>query len=680
MVVDDRRQHTSQEPLVDSRDGLLMASATHRMASHSDDELPAVSPTYRGGDAKGVVTVQSVPRPKNGVVCRVTLLDGNECQVEIEKTAKGQDLLDRICQQLCLLEKDYFSCTFRDTGDVKFWLNPEKRINKQLKGRPWIFAFEVKFYPTEPAMLQEDLTRYLLCLQLRADILSGKLPCSFVTHSLLGSYTIQSDFGDYDVDEHGHGIEYIRRVRIAPNQTDELLDKVAELHRMHRGQSPAEAELNFLENAKKLAMYGVHLHDAKDKEGVEIMIGVCAAGLLVYRDKLRINRFAWPKILKIAYKRNNFYIKVRPGEFNQPHCTTAYKLSNLKMAKRLWKIAVEHHAFFRLREPEPPQRNAFPFMGSKFRYSGRTQYQTRNAASTLGRQVPTIDRVSRRQFPNSRSGTLDRDRDGYGSRSGTLDRGTMRTSSEPLLSNSPLLPSSPTYSTERTELFQTDEVRTATLDLKGRKPRLHQAPHTPVPFADVEDDNSLSPAAPYRPNREAQVTLLSNPVGVSSMTPTGSRAGSSMGYSMSPYGTVDHSQPAYSPYGRPHGHEGPYSKVVRDDDELPPYQDDLLAEQGYDGVPPCEGQWGPYIVSMTPEGRVWTRTYTSPDGTVITEYKSEKDGVVETRIEKRVVLTGNVADFDHDKALADAIRRVTDMNPDLSVEKIEIQATTERRE
>lgn len=166
------------------------------------------------------------------------------------------------------------------------------------------------------------------------------------------------------------------------------------------------------------------------------------------------------------------------------------------------------------------------------------------------------------------------------------------------------------------------------------------------------------------------------------MTPTGSRTGSSTGYSMSPYGTADRVQPAYSTYNRPRldGHEGPYSRVGRDDEELPPYQDDHLTEHGYDGVPTCEGQWGPYIVTMTPQGRVWTRTYTSPDGTVITEHKSEKDGAIETRIEKRVVVTGNVADFDHDKALADAIRRVTDMNPDLSVEKIEIQATTERRD
>ena len=63
------------------------------------------------------------------------------------------------------------------------------------------------------------------------------------------------------------------------------------------------------------------------------MIGVCATGLLVYRDKLRINRFSWPKILKIAYKRNNFYIKVRPGE--------VLPCSHLLFSIRLRTITVE---------------------------------------------------------------------------------------------------------------------------------------------------------------------------------------------------------------------------------------------------------------------------------------------------------------------------------------------------
>lgn len=130
-----------------------------------------------------------------------------------------------------------------------------------------------------------------------------------------------------------------------------------------------------MENAKKLAMYGVSLHHAKDSENVEIMLGVCSSGVLVYRDRLRINRFAWPKIIKISYKRNGFFIKLRPGEFEQFESTIGFKLNNHRSAKRLWKICVEHHSFFRLLSPEPREKFKFPRFGSKFRYSGRTQHQ-----------------------------------------------------------------------------------------------------------------------------------------------------------------------------------------------------------------------------------------------------------------------------------------------------------------
>ena len=96
---------------------------------------------------------------------------------------------------------------------------------------------------------------------------------------------MQSELGDYDVGEHGQGSAYIRELKLAPNQTPELEDKVSELHRTHKGQSPEEAELHYLENAKKLAMYGVDLHQARDSEGVDILLGVCASGLLVYKDR-----------------------------------------------------------------------------------------------------------------------------------------------------------------------------------------------------------------------------------------------------------------------------------------------------------------------------------------------------------------------------------------------------------
>ncbi|XP_035994379.1 band 4.1-like protein 3b isoform X12 [Fundulus heteroclitus] len=347
--------------------------------------------------------------------CKIALLDGTDYTVNVEKRAKGHVLFDKVCDHLNLLEKDYFGITYRDVENQKNWLDPTKELKKQIRTGPWNFAFNVKFYPPDPSQLSEDITRYYLCLQLRDDVVSGRLPCSFATHTVLGSYTVQSELGDYDPDELGS--DYISEIRFAPNQTKELEEKVMELHKTYKGMTPAEAEIHFLENAKKLSMYGVDLHHAKlvgnlyeslapaegeDSEGVEIMLGVCASGLLIYRDRLRINRFAWPKILKISYKRNNFYIKIRPGEFEQFESTIGFKLPNHRAAKRLWKVCVEHHTFFRLVSPEVPPKK-FLSLGSKFRYSGRTQAQTRRASAQIARPAPLFERSSSKRYNMSRS-------------------------------------------------------------------------------------------------------------------------------------------------------------------------------------------------------------------------------------------------------------------------------------
>ncbi|XP_061730722.1 protein 4.1-like isoform X5 [Nerophis ophidion] len=360
----------------------------------SDDTSEKTSPN------KNLKSPQKSSKRLKTTPFKIALLDSTDFDGEIEKHWKGQTLMDMVCEHLNLLEKDYFGLTFADTDTQKNWLDPSKEIKKQMRNCPWHFAFAVKFYPPDPSQLTEDITRYYLCLQLREDMLSGRLPCSFVTHALLGSYTVQAELGDHDQDEHGS--DYVSDLRFAPNQTRELEERVMELHRNYKGMTPAEAEINFLENAKKLSMYGVDLHHAKDSEGIDIMLGVCANGLLVYRDRLRINRFAWPKILKISYKRSNFYIKIRPGEYEQFESTIGFKLPHHRAAKRLWKVCIEHHTFFRLVSPEPPPKG-FLVMGSKFRYSGRTQAQTRQASALINRPAPHFERSSSKRYLLSRS-------------------------------------------------------------------------------------------------------------------------------------------------------------------------------------------------------------------------------------------------------------------------------------
>ncbi|KAB0359131.1 hypothetical protein FD754_003287, partial [Muntiacus muntjak] len=334
--------------------------------------------------------------------CKVSLLDDTVYECVVEKHAKGQDLLKRVCEHLNLLEEDYFGLAIWDNATSKTWLDSAKEIKKQVRGVPWNFTFNVKFYPPDPAQLTEDITRYYLCLQLRQDIVSGRLPCSFATLALLGSYTIQSELGDYDPEL--HGTDYVSDFKLAPNQTKELEEKVMELHKSYRSMTPAQADLEFLENAKKLSMYGVDLHKAKDLEGVDIILGVCSSGLLVYKEKLRINRFPWPKVLKISYKRSSFFIKIRPGEQEQYESTIGFKLPSYRAAKKLWKVCVEHHTFFRLTSTDTIPKSKFLALGSKFRYSGRTQAQTRQASALIDRPAPHFERTASKRASRSLDG------------------------------------------------------------------------------------------------------------------------------------------------------------------------------------------------------------------------------------------------------------------------------------
>ncbi|XP_070260631.1 protein 4.1 isoform X1 [Myotis yumanensis] len=344
---------------------------------------------------------KSIRRHRN-MHCKVSLLDDTVYECVVEKHAKGQDLLKRVCEHLNLLEEDYFGLAIWDNETSKTWLDSAKEIKKQVRGIPWNFTFNVKFYPPDPAQLTEDITRYYLCLQLRQDIVAGRLPCSFATLALLGSYTIQSELGDYDPEL--HGADYVSDFKLAPNQTKELEEKVMELHKSYRSMTPAQADLEFLENAKKLSMYGVDLHKAKDLEGVDIILGVCSSGLLVYKDKLRINRFPWPKVLKISYKRSSFFIKIRPGEQEQYESTIGFKLPSYRAAKKLWKVCVEHHTFFRLTSTDTIPKSKFLALGSKFRYSGRTQAQTRQASALIDRPAPHFERTASKRASRSLDG------------------------------------------------------------------------------------------------------------------------------------------------------------------------------------------------------------------------------------------------------------------------------------
>ncbi|XP_032298565.1 band 4.1-like protein 3 isoform X24 [Coturnix japonica] len=675
-----------------------------------------------------------VKKPKN-MQCKVTLLDGSEYACEVEKRSRGQVLFDKVCEHLNLLEKDYFGLTYRDTENQKNWLDPAKEIKKQIRSGAWQFAFNVKFYPPDPAQLSEDITRYYLCLQLRDDIVSGRLPCSFVTLALLGSYTVQSELGDYDPDEYGS--DYVSEFRFAPNHTKELEDKVIELHKSHRGMTPAEAEMHFLENAKKLSMYGVDLHHAKDSEGVEIMLGVCASGLLIYRDRLRINRFAWPKVLKISYKRNNFYIKIRPGEFEQFESTIGFKLPNHRAAKRLWKVCVEHHTFFRLLLPEAPPKK-FLTLGSKFRYSGRTQAQTRRASALIDRPAPYFERSSSKRYTMSRS----------------LDGASVNENHEMYMKDSVSAAEVGTgqYATTK-GISQTNLITTVTPEKKaeeekddeeGKKKRAEEV----TPISAVRHDtkridtttsqeitsSELKQAA--QPHQDAVTKVVQetvvieerrgmnvhasgDPATVAGLADAQAQAASASAKGKEgtavTKGAKEEKREAHKAVTKQEGiaaatsHEQAeeHSTTVHVSDSLerkPHFESPVVKTETISfssvstggenleistkevPVVHTETKTITYESSQVDSGAdsepgvlmsaqtITSETTSTTTTTHIT--KTVKGGISETRIEKRIVITGD-ADIDHDQALAQAIKEAKEQHPDMSVTKVVVHKETE---
>ncbi|XP_063033632.1 protein 4.1 isoform X9 [Melospiza melodia melodia] len=651
---------------------------------------------------KDLKAAPKVVKRHRNMYCKVVLLDDTIFECSVDKHTKGQDLLKKVCDHLNLLEEDYFGLATWDTPTSRTWLDPAKEIKKQVHGGPWDFTFNVKFYPPDPAQLTEDITRYYLCLQLRQDILTGRLPCSFATLALLGSYTVQSELGDYDPDLHGP--DYISEFKLAPNQTKELEEKVVELHKTYRSMTPAQADLEFLENAKKLSMYGVDLHQAKDLEGVDITLGVCSSGLLVYKDKLRINRFPWPKVLKISYKRSSFFIKIRPGEQEQYESTIGFKLPSYRAAKKLWKVCVEHHTFFRLTSTEAIPKSRFLALGSKFRYSGRTQAQTRQASALIDRPAPQFERTASKRASRSLDGAV---------AVITPERSPRPTSAPAIAQSHPAEPA-PAKSSVKDVTSKVGK-ETAKSDVR-REEFPPEKPEEPVDASKVRKTHievtvpTTNGAQPQKRSKrldgeniyirhsnlmledldKTQEEIKKHHANISELKKNFMESVPEPRPS-----EWDKRLSTHSPFRSlnvngqiPTGADGPplvKTQTVTISDVSSAIKSEIPTKE----VPivHTETKTITYEAAQTDGGNgdldpgilltaqtITSETTSSTTTTQIT--KTVKGGISETRIEKRIVITGD-ADVDHDQVLAQAIKAAKEQHPDMSVTKVVVHQETE---
>uniref|UniRef100_A0A673H6N2 Tyrosine-protein phosphatase n=1 Tax=Sinocyclocheilus rhinocerous TaxID=307959 RepID=A0A673H6N2_9TELE len=304
-------------------------------------------------------------RQRTEVVCNILLLDNTVQPFKVNHD-QGQILLDAVFKHLELTERDYFGLHLADDSS-----------DSPVRGSPHHLNFRVKFFVSEPNKLQEEYTRYQYFLQIKQDILSGRLPCPHNTAALLASYSVQSELGDYCEAENLPG--NLSEFCFIPNQPQGFEKEVTKHHQQHSGLTPAQSEFNYLDTARTLELYGVELHYARDQSNTEIFIGLMSAGIAIYKNRVRINYFPWLKIVKISFKCKQFFIQLRKEAHETRDTLLGFNMVNYRACKNLWKACVENHTFFRLDRPVALQKNFFAHyfsLGSRFRYCGRTEAQS----------------------------------------------------------------------------------------------------------------------------------------------------------------------------------------------------------------------------------------------------------------------------------------------------------------
>ncbi|XP_069044948.1 FERM and PDZ domain-containing protein 2 isoform X3 [Lepisosteus oculatus] len=287
----------------------------------------------------------------------VLMPNGQSIQVKCEMKSKARDIFDMVVAHANLVEHFYFGLAFID-DDEFFFLDHDTKISKVApegwkKGTPigFVLFLRIKFFVDDISFIQHGVTRHQYYLQMRRDLLEERLYCSNETALYLGALALQAEFGDYVPEVYGMNYfqpeHYIPKTVIEKLVLSFLKDELPRLHANNARLPAEEAEIEFLKVTQQLPEYGVLFHRlarAKKPRGGDLILGICAKGIIVYEVKnnsrIASLRFQWRETERISSTRKKFAVESSTSGKKHSFLTESSRIS-----KYLLNLCSAQHKF-----------------------------------------------------------------------------------------------------------------------------------------------------------------------------------------------------------------------------------------------------------------------------------------------------------------------------------------------
>uniref|UniRef100_A0A182IJF0 protein-tyrosine-phosphatase n=1 Tax=Anopheles atroparvus TaxID=41427 RepID=A0A182IJF0_ANOAO len=269
-----------------------------------------------------------------------------DCTLSSEST--GQECLDNVCQRISIQQPEFFGLRYvvKGTSDEMRWVDLERPLSRQLEkysANSKVLHLRVMYYVLSGvSLIQDEGTRNYYFLQLKHDVVEGRISCDPRQAVILANYSRQAEYGNH---QDRHTVEYLKTLLAFPHEmvranllealTEQVIQQAHELHNVTQG----DAESLYISACQQLDGYGQETFTAKNETGLEVMLGISVSGIIVASDTNKF--YPWRDITNVVNHKRAFNIE----------CTVAresagFTVADVATGRYIWKLCALQHRFF----------------------------------------------------------------------------------------------------------------------------------------------------------------------------------------------------------------------------------------------------------------------------------------------------------------------------------------------